>query len=48
VRVTVEPPTPTRRCLLAHIEAVLVLQAVTEPVAFPVLLTDESHDEEGT
>ena len=42
VRVTVEPPTMTRRCLLAYIEAVLVLQAVTEPVAFPVLLTDES------
>jgi type VI secretion system lysozyme-like protein len=48
VRVTVEPPTTTRRCLLAYIEAVLMLEAVTEPVAFPVLLTDEPHDEEGT
>ena len=34
VRVTVEPPTTTQRRLLAHIEAVLVLEAVTEPVAF--------------
>ena len=46
VRVTVEPPTTTQRRLLAHIEAVLVLEAVTEPVAFPVALTDEPGDEE--
>jgi type VI secretion system lysozyme-like protein len=47
VRVTVEPPTTTQRRLLAHIEAVLVLEAVTEPLAFPVALTDEEQDAEG-
>jgi type VI secretion system lysozyme-like protein len=46
VRVTVEPPTLPQRRLLAHIEAVLVVNAVTEPVAFPVVLTDEPRDEE--
>jgi hypothetical protein len=42
----VEPLTATQRRLLAHIEAVLVLEAVTEPLAFLVALTDEDQDAE--
>lgn len=46
VRVTVEPPTTTQRRLLAHIEAVLVVGTVTEPMAFPVALIEAPDTEE--
>jgi type VI secretion system lysozyme-like protein len=43
VRVTLEPPhQDMQRVLVARIEAVLVVESVTEPIAFPVVMRDDS------
>lgn len=44
VRVSVERLPDTKRGLVARIEGLLVVESVTEPVSFPIVIRDESGE----